>query len=58
MVAVPRKFSVGVKTMFVPLMLAVPFVGVTEIIMSVPPDVTTMSFTNTGKLFVVFSVIA
>ena len=44
--------------MFVPLMLAAPFVGVTEIIVSVPPGVLTTSFTNTGKAFVVFSVTA
>ena len=56
--AVPRKFNVGTNTLFVPLMLAMPFVGVTEIIVSVPPGVTTTSFTNTGKVFVVFSVIA
>ena len=39
-------------------MLAVPLVGVTEIIVSEPPGVRTLSFTNGLKVFVVFSVIA
>src|SRR5258706_10240593 len=54
MVAVPTKFSVGVKITFVPLMLAAPFVGLTAIMVKVPPGVRTTSFTSGLTLFVVF----
>ena len=48
------KFKVGVKMTFVPEMLAVPFVGLTPMMASVPPDVRTTSFTNGLNVFVMF----
>ena len=56
MVAVPVKFNVGTKITFVPLMLAVPFVGVTDRIVSEPPGVRMTSLMSGLTVFVVFSV--
>ena len=52
MVVTPTKFSVGMKVTFVPLMLAVPFVGLTEIMLKVPPGVRTTSFVSGENVFV------
>jgi hypothetical protein len=56
MVAVPRKLVAGMKTTLVPKFIAVPLVGATAIILSVPPGVSTTSFSRGIKLPVVFSV--
>ena len=48
------KFVVGAKTTFVPTMLATPLVGLTLVIVSVPPGVCTRSLTSGLKVFVVF----
>ena len=55
MVAVPRKFSVGVKMTFVPEICAVPLVGFKLTRLNVPPSVRNVSFTSGLKVFVVFS---
>jgi len=57
MVVVPRKFVAGVKSTFVPpTIVAVPLAGLTEMILSVPPGVSTTSLVNGEKVPVVFSV--
>ena len=48
------KFSVGVKMTFVPLILAVPFVGFKLTNASVPPSVRSVSFAVGLNVFVVF----
>ena len=53
MKAVPRKLFVGVKTTFVPLMLAKPFVAATETIVNASPS-TSESFTKTGIVTATF----
>ena len=59
MVAVPRKLVAGVNRTFVPLMMvAVPFVGLTAMIVRLPPGVFTTSLTSGLNVFVVFSVMA
>jgi len=56
MVAVPRKLVAGTKTTFVPFtMVAVPFVGATEIICNAPPGVWTTSLVNGEVVLLVFS---
>ena len=55
MVVTPTKFSVGMNVMFVPLMLAVPFVGLTPMMLNAPPGVRTTSFVSGENVFVVFS---
>src|SRR5450756_124341 len=47
MKVMPIKLLAGVNTTFVPLMLAVPFVGLTEMIVRTSPS-GSMSFTKTG----------
>jgi len=58
MVAVPRKLVAGVNSTLVPpKMVAVPLVGLTAIIESVPPGVSTTSLFNGSNVLLVFSVI-
>ena len=52
----PTKFVAGVNTTFVPLMIAVPFVGLTEIIVSASPS-GSVSFTKTGIVTATFSAV-
>lgn len=52
MVAVPVNPGVGVKMMFVPLMVAVPFVGFAATRLNAPPGVRTTSFVNGLNVFV------
>ena len=58
MVAMPMKLFAGVKMTFVPLMAAVPFVGLMLMIESVPPGVRRTSFASGLKVFVLFSLTA
>jgi len=56
MVAVPRKLVAGVNSTLVPTMMdAVPFVGATEIMLKLPPGVSTTSLFNGVNVLPVFS---